>query len=424
VALSLLRGSAQEAELKTLLAASLLTMLVASTLAAQTSPPEPTITADPKEGFTIRSADGSHRLRLSGYAHLDGRFFADDDAGSATDTFLLRRLRPVVSGGVGGRFEFSFMPDFGGGTTVLQDGWLDSRFTNAVRLRVGKVKAPVGLERLTSATSMLFVERAYPTSLLPNRDTGIQLHGEIAGGRVGYQAGVFNGVLDGGSADVDTADAKDAAGRLWLQPFRARTSSLLKGLGLGIAGTSGRQTGTTATYRSAGQVPIFAYAAGVTADGTRRRYSPQASFVGGPVRLVFEHARSTSRLRKGSTLSDVGVGAWQLAAGVLLTGEANTWAQVEPRDPFQARRAGKGAVELAARYTAFEVDEETFALGLADASRAVAAAREITVGVNWWLTRTVKYVVNYSHTAFDGGAAAGADRAAEQAFVMRVQVAY
>jgi phosphate-selective porin OprO/OprP len=386
--------------------------------------PPPTVTADARDGFSVRSADGTNRVRVTGYGHFDGRFLAGDEALLGTDTFLLRRLRPAVSGVLAGRFEFSFMPDFGGGTAVLQDGWIDSRFWNALRLRVGKMKSPTGLERLGSATSMLFVERAYPTALLPNRDVGLQAHGEIAGGRIAYQVGVFNGVVDGGSADTDTADAKDAAGRVWLQPFRTAADSPLKGLGLGLSATGGRQTGATATYRSAGQVPIFTYATGVTADGKRRRYSPQATFVGGPVRVLVEHARSTSRLRRSSTVEDVGLVGWQVAGGVLVTGEKNGWNQVDPEDPFQPKKAGKGAVELAARYTAFEVDEETFALGLADASRAVAAAREITVGVNWWLTRTLKYVVNYSHTEFDGGAPGGADRPTEKVFFMRVQVAY
>ena len=37
----------------------------------------------------------------------------------------------------------------------------------------GKFKVPVGLERLQSANDIRFVERAFPTSLLPNRDLGV-----------------------------------------------------------------------------------------------------------------------------------------------------------------------------------------------------------------------------------------------------------
>jgi phosphate-selective porin OprO/OprP len=336
----------------------------------------------------------------------------------------LRRLRPAISGQLGGRFEFSVMPDFGGGTAVVQDGWVDTRFSHALRLRVGKMKAPAGLERLTSATGLLFVERAFPTALLPNRDVGLQVHGDVAGGRLSYSAGVFNGVTDGGSGDVDAADGKDLVGRVWLQPFRTSEGHALRGLGLGVSATTGRQTGPLATYRSNGQLGIFSYASGVSADGIKRRWSPQASWAGGPARVLFEYARSTSRLRKDAVVGEVDLRAWQIAGGVLVTGEPNVWGPIEPKDPWAAREAGKGALELAARYTAFEAGAEAFALGFAERARAVDTARELTVGLNWWLTRAVKYVLDYSHTTFEGGAAAGADRKAESALLVRVQVAF
>ena len=40
-------------------------------------------------------------------------------------------------------------------------------------LTAGKFKVPVGLERLESATDIRFIERGFPTSLVPNRDLGV-----------------------------------------------------------------------------------------------------------------------------------------------------------------------------------------------------------------------------------------------------------
>ena len=72
------------------------------------------------------------------------------------------------------------MPDFGGGTTVLQDAYLDLKFSPAFKLRTGKFKSPLGLERLASALDIPFVERAYPTSIVANRDIGVLLFGDVA----------------------------------------------------------------------------------------------------------------------------------------------------------------------------------------------------------------------------------------------------
>ena len=71
------------------------------------------------------------------------------------------------------------MSDFGGGTAVVQDAYVDARFSKVFNLRAGKQKPPLGQERLLSATDILFIERALPTALVPNRDVGVQVYGEL-----------------------------------------------------------------------------------------------------------------------------------------------------------------------------------------------------------------------------------------------------
>jgi hypothetical protein len=46
------------------------------------------------------------------------------------------------------------------------------------------------------------------------------------------------------------------------------------------------------------------------------------------------------------------------------------------------------------------------------------------VGVNWHLNRNLKQVFDYERTTFAGGAAAGQDRPADKAILMRTQVAF
>src|SRR4029077_7261079 len=119
-------------------------------------------------------------------------------------------------------------------------------------IRAGKGKTPFGLERLHSASNLLFFERAAPTLLVPERDIGIQVLGDISGGVVSYLAGVMNGVPDGGSADVDTNESKDLSGRFIVRPFNKIEKSPLKSLYFAISGSTGRQTGAAAlpTFRT------------------------------------------------------------------------------------------------------------------------------------------------------------------------------
>ena len=120
--------------------------VLAGTALAQEKAPLASKPADPPkltaggEGFVLQSSNGDYRLQLRGYVHFDGRFFSSDAGLLATDTFLLRRVRPILAGTVGRHFEFQIMPDFGMGSTVLQDAWLDVNYSPKLRVRVGKFK--------------------------------------------------------------------------------------------------------------------------------------------------------------------------------------------------------------------------------------------------------------------------------------------
>jgi phosphate-selective porin OprO/OprP len=261
-----------------------------------------------KDGFSLRSADGNFVFKARGYVQLDGRFWVGDEKKPQVETFLLRRARPIFEGTIYKIFDFRIMPDFGQGQAVLFDAYLEARFNPAFRVRAGKFKPPVGLERLQSATDILFVERALPTNLVPNRDLGVQIGGDLAGGTVNYAVGVFNGVADLGNGDADVNNAKDLAARVFFQPFVTGTGPL-KNLGFGVGASQGDQTGTlTATglpgYRTPGQQTFFSYrsdatAAGTTiADGTRFRLAPQGYFYSGPFGLLAEYTVSRQDVRR------------------------------------------------------------------------------------------------------------------------------
>jgi phosphate-selective porin OprO and OprP len=385
---------------------------------------EPDITAG-KDGFSIKSADGAYVLKLRGYTHFDGRFYQEDDQRPATDTFLLRRIRPIVEGTVFKIFDFRIMPDFAQGQTVLQDGYLEGRFSPAFRVRAGKFKAPVGLERLQSATDILFIERAFPTALVPNRDLGIQLSGDLAGGGVNWAAGYFNGVPDGGSADVDVEDRKDAAARVFFTP--------LKGLGIGIAATQGKQTGTLsapglAPYRTPGQQTFFSYrtdgtAAGtVIAGGDRTRLSPQAYLYVGPFGLLTEYVVSSQEVRRADVLEDLENKAWQVAASWVIAGGEPTYKAVSPKQPFDPQAHTWGAFELAARISRLEVDDDAFPL-FANPASAASSAESLGIGFNWYLNRNLRVALNYEITEFEGGATGG-DREDEKVLLSRFQISF
>ena len=126
-------------------------------------------------------------------------------------------MRPTFEGTFGGIYDFRFTPDFGSGRSIIVDAYAAARFNPGFVVTVGKFKPSVGLERLrapnpTCASSNADCRRY----LVPNRDLGVQLSGDFAGGAFAYQVGYFNGVTDGQSSDnLATPDVEsDTGGRL------------------------------------------------------------------------------------------------------------------------------------------------------------------------------------------------------------------
>jgi phosphate-selective porin OprO/OprP len=399
--------------------------------AAESAKQTPSIRAG-RDGFSLRAPDGSFQLRLRGYLHSDARVYLDDRQ-NAADSFLLRRVRPIFEGTVFKQFDFRLMPDFGEGKTVLQDAYLDARFHRYFQVRAGKFKAPVGLERLASATEILFVERALPTALVPNRDVGVMLHGDSPRGRVTYAAGVFNGVVDGGSTDGDDQDGKDIVGRVFVLPFARAKSDALRGAGIGVAGSYGIQRGTAAapnlaTYKTAGQQTFFRYRSGggeagtTVADGVHARVSLQGYYYRGPAGLLAEHVLSSQRLRRGTQTIVARNLAWQVAGSWVLTGEKASYRGVTPARAFDRAAGAWGALELTARYNGLGVDPGVIPY-FADPASSARSARAAAAGVNWYLNPSVKLAAEYERTQFRGGAAAS-NRPTEHDVLTRFQISF
>jgi phosphate-selective porin OprO/OprP len=394
----------------------------------------PTVVAG-REGYAVRSADGDFQLKVRGYVQADSRFVGDGDGTSGPTNFVLRRVRPVLEATAFTLFDFKLMPDFAGGTTVLQDAYADLKFVPWLKVRAGKFKGPFGLERLESATELTFVERGAPTNIAPNRDLGVMAFGDLASEHIAYQVGIFNGVVDGGSTDTDDRSGKDFEGRVFLLPFKTSNSDTFKQLGVGVAATDGSQRGALTqpnlpTYKTAAQQTSFRYRSDGTADGTSLadgrhwRVGPQAYYYVGSVGFLTEYYVSSQRVRRGTTRADVQATAWQVSGQWALTGERESYRGiVSPRRNFDRSNGGWGGFELTVRFSQLVVDDSAFPF-YANPSVAAKTANDSVVGVNWFLNRFVKLTGQYENITFDGGAPNGGDRTAERGVFTRVQFAF
>ncbi len=369
------------------------------------------------DGFFVQSNDGNYRLNLGTVVQTDGRFSLDDPP-AVTNTFAIRKARVVVAGRAGQYFDYRFMPDFGNGSPLILDAYLDVKFSKRFRMRAGKDKTPIGYELLIGDTSLLFPERSLASSLVPNRDVGFQAQGDVASGRVSYAGGVFSGIPDGvsSSGDLDINNAKDVAGRIILH--------LRGGLGLQVGGSRGSETGAVPSFKTSIGQTWFGYEPSVTAAGEHDRFTPALFYYHGPIGAFAEYVRSTQVIAHAAGTASIRNHAWDVTASYVVTGDTTSDRGVRPVNPFDPNAGKWGALQLVARYSELTVDRRAFEEAFA-AQGASRRAHQYTVGVNWYPAWVVKYYVNFERTTFEQGYTGGeAPRPAENVVFVRAQLAF
>jgi len=386
-------------------------------------------------GMVLRTPDGKTTIQTRGLVQADGRAFLGDDKHLLSDTFLLRRVRPSIDATFFGWLNARLMPDFGQNKAYVVEAYVDLVPWRWLQIIGGKFKPPVGLERLQTEASTKFIERALPTNLVPSRDVGAELHGSLS--FLDWQLGVFNGVLDGQEQpDIDLNDGKELAARAFFHPLRPLDKKWLNHLGIGLAGTYGKERGSAtgpnvATYKTPGQNTFFTYYADITkpdgfvfANGDRWRVSPQMYYFGGPIGFMAEYVRSGQELQKGTVFQAVWTDAWQIQLSALLTPhDLNSYDNVVISKPLEWKQRGYGAFEIVARYHEQHIESSVFPT-FADPNKSARQARAFGIGLNWYANGFFRAAINYDRTDFVGGGAGGTDRAPENALMARLQAVF
>jgi phosphate-selective porin OprO/OprP len=397
-------------------------------------------------GLSASSADSNFVFSLKAVLQVDDRTFLDNSGAKGNDGLLLRRARPIFQGTVYRDFDFVFVPDFGGSSVQIFDAYANYRYQPWAQLRVGKFKTPVGLEQLQSDVNTSFNERSLVTDLVPNRDVGVQLWGDIDGGVLSYAAGIFNGVGDARNSNNSNSDNNgEFAGRLFSLPFKNTDIAALQNLGLGVAGSSGYSSriaaglpsttgGILPGYTTDGQQQFFAYnpATGVVlANGNHWRLSPQAYYYYGPLSLLGEYAISDQGVVNTASGAQAHLQntAWEISGGWILTGENASYNGITPLHPFDLRTGQWGALQVVARYAELNIDDNAFPV-FANPATSASGAQAWSAGLNWYLNKNIRMNASYSHTTFTGGGGTGATapavttRQPESVFFTRLQLAF
>jgi len=414
----------------------------ANTTTTQTLPTA-YVTANAKDGFSIKSANGDYSFRMGGYTQVEAREFADnnkEELGEAS-SILARRVRLQFTGTVARDFDFYIQPDFSYNNTYsyttptgytngsplviastpsayavsLPDAWIDYKYFPDAIIKAGKMKTPFDLENLQDSRWTDFVELGLTGNLSPQRDLGVQVGGNLYYDWITYAAGLFDGAADketgyGGYSTGGDTNSKNGVGRVFANPFKDTGIDPLKGFGIGFAASYGKEKGTDLpVYISPGQAPVFAYNYGVSAAGPQLRTEPQADFYYKSLGILVERVSSQETLQytnsSGHIVRDKPDNkAWSLEGSYVLTGEDASYNGVIPKNDLNPSKGHWGAFELVSRYGELKLDHRIFDDGFSNLNTSISNEQAWAFGFNWYLNRNIKVAFAFEQTKFDRGA--------------------
>ena len=122
----------------------------------------------------------SPTAEVTGFFHLDGAWFDQDDQNTLTlgdinDGLAFRRTRLGVKGNVAEDINYIVEFDIAQSQARFVDVWFQANDTRLGNLRIGRFRQPFGMAELTSVRELPFLERPTTFTQSPFRQTGASL---------------------------------------------------------------------------------------------------------------------------------------------------------------------------------------------------------------------------------------------------------
>jgi phosphate-selective porin OprO/OprP len=273
----------------------------------------------------------------------------------------------------------------------LFDYRLDIPLPADLTLSVGKQRETLSMERLMGMAFLPMQERsAVNDSFLPARTHGLALSG-TGGEWFTWAAGAFNDWIDGDESFGDTTSA--FTGRVTWVPAVSQDESNLLHLGLGLRYSDAKQPLRFGSRPEFNNAPRYADTGEISADDAMT-YNLEAYWRKGQYWIGFEYFGIDVASPESG---DPFFSGYSLTGSWAVTGEMRAYRKRSGTfDPLPVSRpvnqGGWGALEIAFRYSRLDLTEGTVDGGDLEI---------LSLGINWWLSRSAHFGVNYRYISLD-----------------------
>ncbi len=312
-----------------------------------------------------------------------------DDYPTGTE---VRAARIGVTGAIAPKISYKLEADFAGDRTTIKDAYLQFSGWNSAIVTVGNLKPAFSLEHLIGLPKATFLERAAPNVFAFSETLGASVATSGEGWSVG--ATLF-GETPGTVVDGD--EGVGFAARATFAPRRTDTDVVH----FGASGFHKRLGDQALRVRQRPEARIFSTrlvdTGNLDAD-SNAAVGVEFAATRGPLSLQAEYIRSTVDFAAGGDATFDGA---YVFASWFLTGEHRpysagngTFGTVKPA--HAVGNGGRGAFELALRYSTLDLDDGPVAGGVQD---------NVTLGLNWYATDAVRFTANWVFFDVEGSTA-------------------
>jgi phosphate-selective porin OprO/OprP len=336
--------------------------------------------AEWEDRLGYESADEHFSIRLGGRVHPDIPHIDCEDPASTETAEEWRRARLSLGGKAFGDWRFRYEQDFAADQDdQIKDAWIGYQGIEHVRIRAGNQQEPQSLDELTSSNVITFMERTLPNALVS--DYSLDLLAETWGDEWTAALGLFEGEIRSREDDVD--QGWGLTGRAVYAPVQGTGRRLHARVSLAYREPPGNDRVSFSTLPEVHPSDRRLVSTGTLSDVDHTLTSGiELAGLWGPWSLQWEYLR-TDVMR--NPREDVKFQGWYVLGSWFIAGGHRVY---DPRsgtfDPV--RPSGKwGALELAVRYSVLDLDDGPITGG---------EERNWTLGLNWYINRNMRVMVN------------------------------
>jgi phosphate-selective porin OprO/OprP len=327
--------------------------------------------------------DGEFKFQIGGRLMIDYDWYDEDKIEiSPKNGAGIRRARLFAAGTMFNVWDWKAQYDFAGNEAEIKDAWIRYTGFKPARITLGQFKQPFSLEELTSSKYITFMERALPTdAFATSRRIGLGANQyadhytwavSLYGQEVGNDSSGDNGYGVGARAT-------------WA-PWNEKTEVLH----LGLSGAWENPKDNDVRYRTRPESHRTDTRLVDTGDipdpDNFTKYGAEAATVWGPFSAQGEYYWVS---QESNDISDTDYKGWYAFASWFLTGESRNYKhgafhRVTPKSTVG--KGGIGAWELAARYSWIDLEDSPVTGG---------KENNVTLGLNWYATKYIRFMANY-----------------------------